>query len=351
MTGKNFHLFSQYGRAFTLLVSYHWLHGFLPNPSPCLPRFHWSLGGKLIRPIRTYPGVPVLLAVVGLPAHATQFASKTQFGILRLPMEWNQFTQERQLACFSNLSIPNGAPFFRVVDLSSRAIRGEYGMSSQIGYKVIAALRYIFLRTNNQECFTITLGFRVQQGCPLYLDIPRYMRYPLIRGDLRSAILRWLRPTGLRTAFEASAAEPLCRYEGNLAALGRKPAHANYCVSIYLYPVRINWRTTALPVRDRIGCARPGKISVARSSFAGYSIVWVQVIFWIKPIGEWMGRPVTGRVCLWALMGKLVVGRQRGVPPCVAHSIAQRHGAPRTPLSGGFRSEVSCPGRSIIATN
>ena len=58
--------------------------------------------------------------------------------------------------------------FFRVVDLSSRAIRGEYGMSSQIGYKVIAALRYIFLRTNNQECFTITLGFRVQQGCPLY---------------------------------------------------------------------------------------------------------------------------------------------------------------------------------------
>lgn len=125
-------------------------------------------------------------------------------------------------------------------------------------------------------------------------------------------------------AFEASAAEPLCRYEGNLAALGRKPAHANYCVSIYLYPVRINWRTTALPVRDRIGCARPGKISVARSFFAGYSIVWVQVIFWIKPIGEWMGHPVTGRVSLWTLMGKLVVGRQRGVPPCVAHSLSAR---------------------------
>ena len=71
MTGKFFRFFSQYGRAFTLLVSYHWLHGFSPNPSPCLPRFHWSLGGKLIRPIRSYPGVPVLLAVVGLPAHAT----------------------------------------------------------------------------------------------------------------------------------------------------------------------------------------------------------------------------------------------------------------------------------------
>lgn len=40
MTGKFFHLFSQYGRAFTLLVSYHWLHGFSPKPSPCLPRFH-----------------------------------------------------------------------------------------------------------------------------------------------------------------------------------------------------------------------------------------------------------------------------------------------------------------------
>lgn len=36
----------------------------------------------------------------------------------------------------------------RPIIAASRAIRGEYGMSSQIGYKVIALLRYIFLRTN-----------------------------------------------------------------------------------------------------------------------------------------------------------------------------------------------------------
>lgn len=173
------------------------------------------------------------------------------------------------------------------------------------------------------------------------------MRYPLIRGHLRSAILRWLRPMGLRTAFEASAAEPLCRYQGNLAALGRKPAHDNYCVSIYLYPVRISLQTTALPVRDRIGCARPGK-STSHDLFlrGAESIVWVQVIFWIKPIGEWMGRPVTGRVGLCALMGKLVVGRQRGVPPCVAHSLSarSRSGTVHPGPSVGwvpFRSELS----------
>ena len=44
---------------------------------------------------------------------------------------------------------------------------GEYGMSSEIGYKVIVLLLRIFRRFNTQECFTTTLGTRVQREAPL----------------------------------------------------------------------------------------------------------------------------------------------------------------------------------------
>jgi hypothetical protein len=111
----------------------------------------------------------VLQAVVGLPAHATQFASKRQLGILRLPME--PILTEDQLFVSIGSKFQMGHIFFRAVDLSWQLLvplgAGEYSMSSEIGYKVIVLSLRIFRRPNTQECFTTTLGIRVQREAPL----------------------------------------------------------------------------------------------------------------------------------------------------------------------------------------
>lgn len=77
--------------------------------SPCLrpSLIRLNLAGRLTR---TYLGLLVLQALVGLPAHATQFASKRQLGILRLPME--SILPRRPAFRIYWLEIPNGAPFF-----------------------------------------------------------------------------------------------------------------------------------------------------------------------------------------------------------------------------------------------
>ena len=63
-----------------------------------------------LRLTRTYLGILVLQAVVGLPAIATHFASKRQLGILRLPME--PILTRRPAFRIDLLEIPNGAQLF-----------------------------------------------------------------------------------------------------------------------------------------------------------------------------------------------------------------------------------------------
>jgi hypothetical protein len=101
-----------------LTVNY--LPGFLPSlVSMSPPLSHSSLGGKLVR---TYLGIPVLLAVVGLPVHATSLHPRRNSAYL--DCRWNQFLREGSYLLFVSIDsgFHMGHVFFRAVDLSWRLL-------------------------------------------------------------------------------------------------------------------------------------------------------------------------------------------------------------------------------------